>query len=128
MAVLDTIALLADWLGDNGEPVHPMVAEFRAQRCLSGDNGNPCPNHREPHWWERHSKEPIAQVIKEQLMIKHHMNLNLVNNDELAMCGACGCCLQLKVWVPRHHLIKHTSKPVLDKMPGFCWIKKELSL
>lgn len=119
------VAALHDWLGDSGQPVSKMVAEFRSHRCVTGDNGSPCPLNKEPNWWDR-IKGVIADWIKKELEIKNDMNLQVSNEDQINMCAACGCCLRLKVWVPTEHVRKHTTKAQLAKMPAYCWIKKEL--
>lgn len=125
MSVFSGIALINDWLGDSGRPVAPIVANFRAQRCLHGNNGEPCPNNVEPNWWDR-IKSTIAETIRMQLEIKHRLNLTVDEETDLNMCSACGCCLKLKVWTPIDHIKEHTDQKTLDKMPNFCWIKKEL--
>lgn len=114
------VALLADWLGDHGDPVHPILAESRASYCVK------CPQNVEPKWWER-VKSAIAGVIRGQLALKHGMNLTTRHDDDLHMCRACGCCMKLKVWVPRDHVRKHTPRDALNKMPKYmCWVRKEL--
>lgn len=118
-------ALLADWLGATGIPVHQMVADFRANRCIYGDNGEPCPCNVEPNWWDR-VKSKIADWIKGELEVKNNMNLKAAEEDKLMMCSACGCCLKLKVWTPTIHLKNHIDRKVLDKTPDYCWMKKEL--
>jgi hypothetical protein len=119
--------LLYDWLGDGGA-VSPMVAEFRAQRCISGNNGEPCPNNVQPRSWEKHLTDPVAQAIRRQLELKHGMNLHLPDEDKLAMCKICGCCNALLVWTPTKHLREHHLKNhSIDTYPKFCWKRKEYS-
>ena len=120
----DGMALLRDWLGDE-EPVHEMVALFRAERCIQGNNGKPCPQNKEPNWWFRNVADPIAQYIRRQLELKSKMKMRLLIDDDLHMCASCGCALPLKVWVPSHHLRAHLSKAVIDKTPDYCWMRKE---
>jgi hypothetical protein len=117
---LSGIALLRDWLGD-GSAVHPMVAEARASWCIK------CPLNVEPNWWDR-IKSAIAHTIKMELELKNGMNLSTRHDDSLHMCRACGCCLKLKVWVPKEHVKRHTPKEILNQMPEHeCWIRKELA-
>lgn len=123
---LNAIAALNDWLGDGGRPVHPILAEMRAERCVAGNDGAPCPRNKEPNWWDR-VKSVIAEWIRAELVIKNRMALSVSHEDGLNMCAACGCCLKLKVWVPRHHVRAHTKPEHLEKMPSYCWIKKELA-
>ena len=133
MKILDEIkqdmtgaALLRDWLGDDGIPVNEMIAEFRAQRCIMGNDGEPCPLNSHENWWDK-VKHAVADWIRAQLSLKHKMNISLADDPHLHMCSACGCCLKLKVWVPNKHLRDHTSKEVLDKTVSYCWMRKELT-
>lgn len=122
---LGGIELLHDWLGEQGEPVTPILANFRASRCLTGNNGDPCPMNVAPNWWDK-VKNAVAFVIKAQLQLKHGMNLRLSHEDNLNMCQQCGCCLKLKCWVPTKHIKEHTAPDKLQFMPDYCWIKREL--
>lgn len=119
-------AALADWLGDSGEPVSRMVAEFRSHRCVFGDEGSPCPKNTAPNWWDK-VKHKIADWIRKELELKAQMSLEVSHEQDLHMCKACGCCLRLKVWTPRVHLAKHTTQKQLAEMPNYCWLKMELS-
>lgn len=121
---INGLAALRDWLGDSGDPVHPILAEMRAQRCVEGNDGDPCPLNRAPKWWEK-AKEVAADWIRKELEIKSHMNLRVAQEERLNMCAACGCCLPLKVWVPRDYIRKHTSAEVLAKTTSYCWLRKE---
>jgi len=118
--------LLADWLGDGGAPVEPFKAEFRAQHCLSGDNGKPCPHNREPGWWDRHTKDPVAQWMRKQLELKNRMSLRLSGENELGICDVCGCCLKLLVWSPIERIREHTDAKEIEKLPNWCWKRAEL--
>ena len=119
-------AALADWLGDNGSPVSRIVAEYRSNRCTAGAQGSPCPLNVEPNWWDK-VKGVIADWIRAELEIKHRMQLKVTEEEHLNMCKACGCCLRLKVWVPREHLKHHITKKQLAQAPEYCWMKKEIS-
>lgn len=120
------LAALHDWLGDGGDPVHPMVAEFRTQRCTEGNDGEPCPLNKAPRWWES-AKGKIADWIRRELEIKSGMSLRVAGEENLHMCSACGCCLPLKVWTPKVHLKTHIDQKAIDKTPAYCWMRKELS-
>ncbi len=126
---INGLAALRDWLGDTGNPVHPMVAELRAQRCVEGNNGDPCPLNKAPKWWNvvANAKTKAGQWIRKELELKIHMNLRVAQEDRLHMCSACGCCLPLKVWAPRALVREHTTKQILDKTPSFCWLRRECS-
>ena len=122
---INGIEALADWLGDPGLPVHQMVAEFRSERCATGNDGKPCPLNVEPNWWDR-VKTQIALWIRRELELKHGMGLRVANEEKIHMCKSCGCCLRLKVWTPKSHLQKHITKESLEHNPDYCWLRKEL--
>ena len=118
-------AALADWLGGEA-PVWNVGAEMRAEICVKGNGGKPCPLNCAPGWWERHVKDPIARWITRELEEKHRMNLATPYDDQLGMCRACGCCIKLKVWTPASVLRHHVTKKHLNHAPGYCWMKKEM--
>lgn len=122
---IEGAAILRDWLGD-GSPVHPIVAEARASRCTTGNNGNPCPMNVEPNWWDR-VKNDIAEWIRYELELKNRMDLKVPQEEQLSMCGACGCCLKLKVWTPIKHIKDHLAPEKLAKTPTYCWMRAEIS-
>jgi hypothetical protein len=116
---------LADWLG--GEPpVIPGAALFRAESCVQGNEGKPCPLNVEPNWWERNLKDPIARWITREIEEKHRLKLATPYDAQLHMCGACGCCMKLKVWTPPKVLRKHVTEKQVEKTPAFCWMRKLL--
>ena len=113
---LDGIQILQAWFGEDGYPVDRALANERAKICET------CVENRGALWWERFSKDPIAQVIKIHLDTKHKAQLTVDNEGKLNMCRLCGCCLMLKVHVPIHFIATHTDP---TKFPEHCWIKKE---
>lgn len=116
---------IADWLG--GEPpVDCLVALCRADCCVQGNDGKPCLENVEPGWWSRHLKEPVARWITKELEEKNRMSIKTPHDDQLHICRVCQCCLALKVWTPASVLRRHVSKDKLNKMPSFCWQRKEL--
>lgn len=119
------LALLKDWLGDGTEPVSQARADHRANACLHGDGGNPCPHNCEPNWWGR-VKSSIANTIQMQLEMKHHLRLHVASEDACFMCRICGCALPLKVWTPIEHIKQHTTPDQLEKYPAWCWQKQEI--
>lgn len=133
------LLFLKDWLGDGTSPVEFAVAQSRANVCLhtkvptgyqtaSGpEEKEGCPLNRHPNWWERWLSDPIANAIRRQLEIKQRMDLSLPEESNLNMCQPCGCCLKLKVWAPTEHLKRHTSPQVMEKLPNYCWLKKEVA-
>jgi len=123
------LAALRDWLGDTGEPVHSMVAEIRARPCVEGNDGKPCPMNKAPRWWNlpQNVKNLAARWIRKELELKGHMRLAVPQEKRLHMCKACGCCLRLKVWVPRLLIREHTTPKVIDQTPSYCWLRRELA-
>lgn len=119
------LALLTDWLGAGGHPVSQIHAEHRADACVHGNDGKPCPLNKEPGWWDR-VKSSIANTIKMQLEMKQHLKLHVSSEEGLAMCAACGCCLKLKVWTPIEHIKAHTSPENIAKTPSYCWMRTEM--
>lgn len=116
--------ILRDWLGD-GDPVHPMVAEARAKRCTTGNDGKPCPHNIEPNWWDR-IKHVAAEWIRSEIELKAKLKLHVPQEKDLAMCKICGCCLSLKVWTPIQHIKNHVTSDALNATPEYCWMRKEI--
>jgi len=81
------VALLVDWIGSGGEPVSQIHAEHRADACVHGNDGKPCPLNCEPGWWDR-AKGAIAETIRGQLELKKKLNLHLSCDASLHMCKA----------------------------------------
>ena len=108
--------LLSDWLGEGGIPVGLVKSQSRANICET------CPHNVEAKWWDR-VKHKIADTIKAQLELKHHMELSVSNENKLGMCSCCGCAIPLKVHTPIEHIKDHT--PVEVKYPHWCWITQE---
>lgn len=118
--------VLKDWWGSTLSPVAQRQADHRSLSCVIGNNGEKCPRNKEPRWWERHAKHPVAQAIKSQMEIKHKMKMETPLDDKLDLCSACGCELTTKIWVNIEHIKAHTSDETISKMPDFCWIIKEI--
>jgi len=123
---INGLAALADWLGDHGSPVHPMIAEYRASTCLTGNEGKPCPLNKSPKWWET-AKGVIADWVRAELRIKSGMQLTVQGEDHLGICAACGCALPLVVWCPTEHFKTHTTEAAMKQFPSYCWKRKELT-
>ena len=112
--------ILADWLGSGMEPVPSPLAHARAETCVG------CPFNVQPKWWER-TKNAIADAIKSQLEVREKTPCRTRHDDKLAMCSRCGCCLQLKVWVPIDVIKSHTDISNLVGYPAFCWQRIEMT-
>ncbi len=106
-----------DWIGDGGTPVAMEVAERRANICVT------CPKNDGGNWLS-YFTQPIATKIKQQLEIKHDLQLKTSVDNRLTVCSACDCTLSLKVWTPLEHILAHTSDKVKAKLDPRCWITK----
>lgn len=112
--------IIAEWLGENGEPVLRSLAEARSLICEY------CPENCEPSWWDR-VKSTIADAIKAMLEARHKMGITVSNESSINMCRVCGCCARLLVHTPIEHIGKHMTAEQYFKHPPACWKRKELS-
>jgi hypothetical protein len=109
------ILALTEWLGAGGVPVPGEEAQRRADICLT------CPlNRTDVNLWDK-VKGAVAESIRDQLEVKHQMEIYTHNETQLGICEACGCVLKLKVHVPLPHILNHT--PDLQKFDKCCWIR-----
>ena len=92
-------------------------ADLRANICRS------CPLNVAKKWWEKMTKDPIAEGMRMTLELKHGMNLSLPNEEELGVCRVCGCCIPLKVWTPIEHIQNQVGN--LHDAPDYCWMRKK---
>lgn len=118
--------VLKDWWGAGGHPVAQSQADHRSLSCVRGNDGEPCPHNKGATWLETHAKEPIAIAIKNQLELKHKLKMETPFDAALHFCACCGCFLPLKLFVPIKHIAQHTGAEVLNQMPNYCWVKKEI--
>lgn len=116
----DGVETLKDWLGSGGEVVSHDEAERRSLVCLT------CPQNLSPRWWERFLTDPIAIAIRKQLEIKNHAQLRVINEEDMHVCRACGCCIPAKLWTPIEHIKAHTSMETLSKAPAHCWWRRAI--
>lgn len=116
---------LLEWLGAGGNAVPAIQADGRAQACIAGNDGKPCPFNKAPLWWET-AKGSIAEAIRAMLAVKNNAEMHVKGESDLHICSKCGCCLQLKVWTPIEHVAKAVDRETVADVP-YCWIRKELS-
>jgi hypothetical protein len=112
------IHILIDMLGSTGRPVEAAKAASRAAICVD------CPQNSGGDWKAIFTKA-AAEKIRQQLEIKHQMNLVTPHDAKLTVCEACDCPLQLKVWTPLHHIFNRTSPEQRAKLDPRCWILHE---
>lgn len=110
---------LTSWLKDGAPVVSAELAEKRGQTCVS------CEFNTKSAWWEKISKDPIADTIKQWIQIKDSMNIGVSSEKELGMCRICGCCARLKAWEPLHYIVDNSSPETMAKYPAHCWILTE---
>lgn len=117
-------AILKGWLGNGANPVPQEKADLRSLSCLQGNNGAECPHLKAPRWWET-AKDSIATAIKEQLEEKSKMKLASPMDVHPRLCGVCGCCMPLKVFVPIEYIATHTPDDKWKQYPAYCWQRIE---
>jgi hypothetical protein len=110
---------LTSWLEDGGQVVAPDLAQKRGEICSK------CPLNVTGNWWEKISKQPVAEVIKKWLEIKNEMQIGVPIEKEIGLCRVCGCVLRLKNFEPIKYIKDHTDLETMSKFPDYCWIKTE---
>ena len=111
--------ILADWLGEGGQPVATELALKRAETCVN------CPKNSigsASRWWSI----PIAAAVKKMLEARQDLNLSTPFDDRLGVCEVCLCSNRLKIHVGAEFLKAHTSAEVLAELPGNCWVPAEI--
>lgn len=114
---MKTGSVILDWLGDGGKPVSLDQGEARSQVCRD------CPLNTPPNFADW-IKRGIAGVIRLHLNMKN--DLHLPADKTIGMCSACGCVLNLKVWVPIKHAVDTLSESQLDRLDPKCWVRSEI--
>lgn len=120
------MATLADWLGTDGKPVDPALAEQRAATC-AGDPADPktkCPQNQSGDLISFFVK-PVAELLRRQLAERDNLGLKTGRDGQLGVCDACGCPLKLKVHVPLSFIKKHIKEPEWKQLDPRCWILRE---
>ena len=89
-----------------GKLVDPSVAKARAEVCKGCRYNTPTRGC---------SCSLIYQTINKLLPADK-------KDTSLGVCRACGCSLQLKVWMP-DEVVRESNSPVGDNFPSWCWQK-----
>lgn len=110
---IDGARILAEWLGENMEPVAPELSEWRAEQCAI------CP-HNSPR--KGKMERMVAEAIREHENAKKTAALETPLDAKLNTCSLCNCHLKLKVHVPLKHIDSIQNKV---SFPENCWITKE---
>lgn len=111
---LHGLRILSEWGIAGGKVVERSIAQARANICET------C--NRNDSGWE--IPETAANAIKEQMALRHHLDLNLPNDTSLHTCGVCHCPIKLKLWIPIEQLLKYETQDSLAAFPEHCWLRK----
>ncbi len=122
---VEAALFIKDWIGEGAEVVSQQEAESRAHVCRTGNEGKPCERNSNPNWWEKWYRDPIANAIRRELEIKNRLNIRLADESTVHMCSACGCALRIKVWAPPKYIKERTTPQAIEKMPAWCWMRRE---
>lgn len=110
----------AEWIGDGGEPLPQDKAQARADRCLHGNGGKPCPHNQEMPLFEVLTGA-VAKSVIAQLKVKDKMGLRLQQENELHTCDVCLCSLRLKCFVPSKFIHVSFGR---EELPSYCWMNE----
>lgn len=112
------VAVLMDWEESGLPPEPPDVSEARAVICSD------CPKNDKYKSITEFFTVPTAAMIKRRFERLQAMKLTTTRDNELNVCQACLCPLQLKVHTPAE-LIKKRLKPEQKvELDPRCWILK----
>lgn len=113
-------ATIVDWLTSGGGAVSSAISSKRAEVCVSGNGGKPCPKHiaAGPSSW---FTEPVAALIKKELSRRADLKLSTPSDDKLRICGVCNCEMRLKVHAPWDIIQKHLKADVRAELWAKCW-------
>jgi hypothetical protein len=100
---------LSHWLLEGHAPVSQCVANARAAVCAK------CSLNEHEGLYED-IVGMAARVVKAALNRKHQMRLATIMDEDLRMCGACGCDLKLLVWAPSQVIDTENQQ-----LPAHCW-------
>jgi hypothetical protein len=114
--VVAGVKSLAQWTID-GEVVPEEVAVTRANICKD------CPVNRQGGLRDFFT-ETAANLIQRQFEIRESRDLKTPWDNQLGLCDACGCPLQLKVHCPTRIIEQFLSDTVRAKLDKNCWILK----
>jgi hypothetical protein len=115
------VGLMIDWLGDGLKPVDQQLAEDRAKVCVR------CPHNLPASAIQGAITGAVASGVHKLMEEKAEMKLRTSDDDKLHTCEICGCVMSLKIWAPADHIKKHTPDDVLNRLPAFCWVRREIS-
>ena len=109
---------LTFWWLEGEPPVNGAIAQARANICLG------CPMNEREAGLDKLTVA-VARRVRTALASKHEMKLELIDEDKLGLCEACGCSLKLKPWTPKSVIWKHGTPDYFEELDGGCWIRSE---
>lgn len=107
-------ATLFDWFLHGKKKVAKPLAEERARVCSS------CFANKEPE-----GCTPCASGALREIADKIVGGDSTAHDGFLKSCAFCSCVLRAKVWLPVDVLRRHTAADQFERLPEYCWIKKE---
>lgn len=114
------IGVLLDWLGDGAKQVEQPLAESRAKTCVG------CEFNKQGRLTDFFT-QTASDAIKKTLEVKNDMRISTQSDDKLGVCSLCLCPVKLKVHVPIKFIDQHTSIPIRQSLPEWCWMKNEFT-
>ncbi len=105
--------ILVDWIGSGAEVVPQELANKRGDVCAI------CPHNK----LGLPIAEWVSDAIREQMGVRHFLELNTPQDVNLHTCELCDCPLPLKIW-QLHRRVKLEPEEV-SKYPSYCWLIKE---
>lgn len=112
---------LVEWIASGAEAVPQEQASSRASVCAV------CPKNGKGDWTTWFTA-PVANAIRATISRKREMKLETPYDDQIGICTACDCPMELKVHVPFEKFfpkMSETAKVDLNKQDPVCWIITE---
>lgn len=110
---------LVDWIRSKEESVAPELAEERASICAK------CVRNSKSKNLLTYFTVPASNAIRRELERRRGWELKTRKDEELGVCTACGCPLELKVHCPFSHIQKHLDEETWKELDAGCWLFKE---
>lgn len=113
---------LTEWEDSGDPPVPRDQATARALICTQ------CPKN-EAGDWTRWFTVPAAEMIKRKIEKAQARALSTIHDEQLKLCSACYCPLQVKVHVPLPWITKRLTPEVMTRLREGkqCWVLAEIA-
>lgn len=111
------IGVWMDHMGPSGVPVAQKTADERAAICAT------CPHNKQgglKNWFVQKAADEIMHLFG----IFKDLDVKTKYDDKLGVCELCVCPLKNKVQVEMHHIQKHLTPEVREKLAAVkhCWV------